>query len=93
MPASSVFRTVADASAFFEQGALGYSDSTRPGVYDGLELRSFGWRVEPLAVSRVASSFFEDSNRFPSGSVAFDSALVMRNIRHEWHAREPLLRR
>jgi hypothetical protein len=90
MPAGSVFRTVAEASAFFEQGALGYSATARPGVFDGLELRSFAWRVEPLEVSRVASSFFEDSTRFPLGAVAFDSALLMRDIRHEWHAREPL---
>ena len=90
VPTTSVFRSVAEASAFFEQGALGYSATARPGVYDGLELRSFAWRIEPLAVERVASSFFENTRRFPSGSVAFDSAFLMRDIRHEWRARESL---
>jgi hypothetical protein len=38
----------------------------------------------------VESSFFEDRQRFPEGSVRFDSALLMRDLQHEWHAREPL---
>lgn len=90
LPAGSVFRSLADASAFFEGGSLGYSATGRTGVYDGLELRSFGWRVEPLAVSAVRSSFFEDSLRFPTGSVEFDCALLMRNVEHEWRAREQM---
>ena len=90
LPATSVFRSMAQASAFFEQGALGYSATGKPGIYDGLELRSFAWRMEPLAVSRVSSSFFENPATFPVGTVTFDSALLMRDIRHEWHAREPL---
>ena len=28
--------------------------------------------------------------RFPPGAVAFDCALLMREIAHEWHAREEL---
>jgi hypothetical protein len=50
---------------------------------------SHGWRVEPLAVEHVESSWFEDAARFPAGSVAFDSALLMRDVAHEWrgHAR------
>jgi hypothetical protein len=90
LPATSVFRSLAEASAFFERGALGYSATARTGVFDGLELRSFGWRLEPLAVTAVRSSFFEDRSRFPAGSVAFDCALVMRNIRHEWRAHRPM---
>jgi hypothetical protein len=90
LPAGSVFRSLAHASAFFEGGSLGYSATGRTGVYDGLELRSFTWRVEPLAVSGVRSSFFEDLRRFPTGSVEFDCALLMRNVEHEWHAREQM---
>lgn len=69
---------------------MGYSAGRRAGEYDGLELRSEGWRVEPLAVEHVASSFLEDPGRFPPGAATFDCALVMRRLSHEWHARPPL---
>jgi len=42
-------------------------------------------------VERVESSFFEDKSRFPPGTVKFDCALLMRDIEHEWHSREPLV--
>lgn len=90
LPRASVFTSLEEASAFFERGALGYSATTQPGHFDGLELRSLKWRVEPLAVERVSSSFFADEKVFPKGSVHFDCALLMRDIEHEWHAREPL---
>jgi hypothetical protein len=89
-PTSSVFRSVAEASAFFECGSLGYSATRRPGVYDGLELRTFGWDVVPLSVERVESSYFEDGRLFPAGSASFDSALLMRGLAHEWHGRPAL---
>jgi len=90
LPKESVFRSVDEASAFFERGSVGYSATPDPGRFDGLELRSLNWRVEPLAVERVSSSFFADEEVFPKGSVRFDCALLMRGIEHEWHAREPL---
>ncbi len=90
LPATSAFGSVAEASAFFEAGSLGYSPSAEGGRLDGLELRTHGWHVRPLAVRQVESSFFEDRQRFPEGSVRFDSALLMRGLQHEWHAREPL---
>jgi hypothetical protein len=89
-PASSIFASLDEASAFFEAGSLGYSASARCGCYDGLELRSFHWRVEPLDVERSESSYFDDAARFPPGSAVFDSALLMRGIRHEWHTRPTL---
>lgn len=81
-PSGSVFPTLAEASAFFERGSLGYSATAVPGQFDGLELRSQTWTVQPLAVDRIESSFFE---ALPAGSVEFDGALLMRNIDHEWH--------
>ncbi len=83
-PPGSVFGSLAEASAFFERGSLGYSVTATPGCYDGLELRSQSWTVEPLAVERIESSYFA---AFPAGSVEFDGALLMRNIDHEWHGR------
>jgi hypothetical protein len=90
LPEDSVFSSLAEASCFFERGSVGYSPAANPGDYDGLELRSFSWRVEPLAVERVYSSFFSNEDVFPKGSVRFDCALLMHGIEHEWHAREPL---
>ena len=89
-PAGSVFGSLASASAFFERGALGYSATGRHGTFDGLELRSLSWRLEPLTVSHVTSSFFEDLSRFPRGSVEFDCALLMRDTAHEWRAHDQL---
>jgi hypothetical protein len=90
MPADSVFRGLDEASAFFKGGSLGYSPTRRPGTFDGLELRTTRWIVEPLAVRHVESSFFEDSQRFPRGTVTFDCALLMRDIEHEWHGRDQI---
>lgn len=87
LPAGSVFKSLAEASAFFERGSLGFSPGRKPGRFEGLELRCEGWRVEPLAAGHVSSSFFENPRLFPEGSVTFDCALLMRGIRHEWHER------
>ena len=88
LPKTSVFRSLEEASAFFQAGSLGYSATPDPKKHHGLELRCHTWKVEPLAVEEVQSSFFEDATRFPPGTVTFDSALLMRGIAHEWHARE-----
>ncbi|MBI1315137.1 hypothetical protein GC176_27920 [bacterium] len=91
LPSGSVFDSVEEASAFFRHGSLGYSDSCRAGMYDGLELRTLNWSVQPLAVDRLESSYCEDTRLFPTGSIGFDSALLMQNIQHEWHE-QPQLR-
>jgi hypothetical protein len=90
LPAESVFPSLAEASSFFERGFVGYSATRHPGALDGLELRTCSWSVTPLRVESVYSRFFEDESAFPPGTVRFDDALLMRNIEHEWHAREPL---
>ena len=89
LPEGSVFGSIEEASAFFEGGSVGYSPGgTRE--LNGIELRSFNWKVEPLKVTRIESSFFEDVSVFPNGSVEFDCALLMRDIAHEWRALESL---
>ena len=87
LPVDSVFQTVDEVSAFFEQGSLGYSATRREGRFDGMELRSFTWSVTPLDVRKVESSYFADVSLFPPGSATFDNALLMRGIEHEWHSR------
>jgi hypothetical protein len=90
LPATSIFPSLAAASDFFERGALGYSPARQPGQFDGLELRSLRWQMEPLSVEFVESNFFGDEQLFPAGSTNFDCALLMRGIHHEWHGRESL---
>jgi hypothetical protein len=90
LPAASVFGSIEEASAFFQAGSLGYSATPAPARYQGLELRCRNWRVEPLEVDEVRSSFFEDVALFPKGSIEFDCALLMRGIEHEWHGKADL---
>jgi hypothetical protein len=90
LPASSIFQSVDEASAFFQAGSVGYSPTSDPSRFQGLELRCLNWQVEPLAVEDVQSSFFDDVSLFPSGSIEFDSALLMRGIDHEWHSQPDL---
>ncbi|PWT78414.1 MAG: hypothetical protein C5B60_01175 [Chloroflexi bacterium] len=89
LPEHSIFASLEEASAFFEHGVLGYSVTNQLGKLDSLELRCQNWKVEPLHMTTVRSSFFEDRNRFPSGSTELDCGLLMRGVRHEWYVREP----
>ena len=90
LPASSCFDSLSEASAFFEGGSLGYSVTHDGERLDGLLLRTLDWRVRALSVVEAYSSFFADQQRFPAGSIQFDHALIMRDIRHEWHKAEDL---
>ena len=90
LPPSSMFRTVAEASAFFEPGSVGYSATASGKRLDGIVLTTHSWSVAPLAVERVFSTYFADESVFPKGSVTFDCALIMRNIAHEWQAGAPM---
>jgi len=90
LPASSVFHSLEEASAFFQAGCLGYSATPDPSRFQGLELRCLNWHVEPLEIEQVRSSFFDDVSLFPKGSIEFDCALLMRDIQHEWHGKSDL---
>ncbi len=84
LPATSIFASVPEVSAFFAAGSVGYSVTSQNHRLDGIKLVTDTWSVEALDVEHVQSSFFDDEARFPKGSVAFDCALVMRDIEHEW---------
>ena len=90
LPGGSVFANVTQCSQFFEAGSLGYSPASECARFDGMELRTVDWKVQPLEVTHVESSFFDDRDTFPDGSVTLDNALLMRGIEHEWHSRETL---
>ena len=85
LPPTSVFSSLAAASQFFAEGAIGYSPNSSTRQLEGMELRCKQWQVEALNVDRCESSYFSDTSLFPAGSVTFDCALLMRNIDHEWH--------
>ena len=89
LPASSCFASLEDASAFFDQGCIGYSVSDVAGRLDGLKLETHHWEVRPLDVMNIHSGFFFDKRHFPKGTVEFDHGLVMRNVRHDWLALPP----
>jgi hypothetical protein len=90
LPPSSIFGSIENASAFFEPGSVGYSATASGQRLDGVVLTTHSWSVAPLVMSRVFSSYFADEAKFPAGSIAFDCALIMRNIAHEWQAGAPM---
>jgi hypothetical protein len=90
LPRSSIFSSVDEASAFFRAGALGYSETRTPGIFEGVERRSVNWRVTPLIMERVECNLFGDGSDFPPGSAEYECALLMRSTEHEWHGLETL---
>jgi len=80
----SIFETLQNVSDFFEKGSVGYSPNGN--TFDGMELKSKSWKVRPLEVKSVKSSFFENEEIFPKGSVKFDNAILMTEIAHEWRS-------
>ena len=67
MADSSVFRSVGDASAFFEPGSVGYSATASGSRLDGVVLKTESWSVAPLAIERAHSSYFEDTGDVSEG--------------------------
>jgi len=90
LPVDSAFSSLESASEFFRGGSVGYSPARDSDRLEGLKLVTPTWRVEPLAVSEVRSSWLENTSAFPPGSVEFDCALVMRDVAHSWAAAPPL---
>ncbi len=91
LPESSCFKSLAESSAYFASGRVGYSVTRDCCRLDGIRLQTDGWQVRPLSVNQVESSFFADESAFPAGSVTFDHALVMRDLRHRWHPEPDML--
>lgn len=87
----SVFESVAAASAFFRSAPVGYAATPCDGVFDGVELGTDGWNLEPLHVERVSSSFFDDGARFPPGTATLDSAFLMAQIPTRWRPQPQLV--
>ena len=90
IPSDSCFHSMEEASSFFEGGSIGYSVTADKRRLDGIRLRTEDWKVQPLAVEKVYSSYFADASLFPEGSTSFDCALIMRSLRHQWVAENDL---
>ncbi|MCW2935301.1 MAG: hypothetical protein JWM19_6263 [Actinomycetia bacterium] len=87
---STLFAGLAEASAFFQQGSSGYSPGRDLGHLDGIALATSSWRVEPVDVHVVRSTFFDNEVRFPRGSATFDCALLMRDVPVTWDPLRPM---
>jgi hypothetical protein len=87
----SIFATVEAASAFFRSAPVGYAATPCDGVFDGVELGTDGWNLEPLHVERVASSYFDDGTRFPPGTATLDSAFLMSQMTTRWRPQPQLV--
>jgi hypothetical protein len=82
---SHLFASMRDISMFFRRAAVGWSPGRTAGSLEGVELDSERWSMMP-AVVKARSSFFDDPERFPPGSLELDSAVVMRDIPVTWRA-------
>jgi len=91
LPGSSCFGSLAEASAFFEGGSLGFSVTRDGDRLDALRLDTPEWRLRALAVTEASSSYFTDEQRFPRGTVEYDHALIMRDLAHVWHHETEML--
>jgi hypothetical protein len=90
LPESRLFADVEEASQFFQRGSVGYSATSDPTRFDGLELRTSAWSAAPATVLHARSSFFEDETRIPEGTATLDCALLMQNVPVSWFAQPSL---
>ena len=82
MSAESIFDSLDGASAYFKASTCGCSPNQER--YDQLELKPHNWNFSPLDIEHLEASWFECETRFPTGTIEFDSAFIMRDIAHEW---------
>ena len=90
LPEGSVFGSTEEVSEFFKTGNIGWSSRQDDGQFDAIELKTVEWRMEPLKVKQSYSAYFSDTSRFPESSVEFDSAMIMRNLKHSWVSQKNL---
>ena len=82
-----MFPTLEEAAGFFSLGATGYSATNDPKRFEGMDLRSLSWKIAPLKVVKAYSRWYSRPEIFGPGTVELDSALVVRDVPHEWHSR------
>jgi len=90
LPEGSVFESTKEVSNFFKTGNIGWSSRAQSNQFDAIELTTVEWRMEPFKVKESFSAYFSNTSMFPKGSVEFDSAMIMRNLKHSWVSRDNL---
>lgn len=81
-PQESVLKTLDTASCFFEDESHYISPKYQTSVFNCLSETTLNWKMSPLSVGALQSDFFENKQLFPKGSIYFDHALLMKNVRH-----------
>jgi len=82
---SKLFPDLQTASAFFQSSPTAWSPR-RDDSLEAVSLHTEAWSVEAAEPVAVRSSFFDDRTRFPAGSVALDSAMLMLDVPVRWDA-------
>jgi hypothetical protein len=88
-PADSVFASLDEASRFYREAAMGYSAGRGDGQFEGLRLWTGTWDVRPLRIEAARSTFLDGLTA--PGRVELDSALILRDLEHEWQPLPPIL--
>lgn len=84
LPHDSIFRSLDEATAFFAHHSAGMTDGAAPREFDGMKLPTRHWQVIPVDITCMRSAYFDDTSRFPEGSIHFDSALLLRGTATDW---------
>jgi uncharacterized protein YqjF (DUF2071 family) len=82
---SRLFPAFDDVRTFFARGDAGFSCTLDGHHMEGMRLETLEWNMVPLEVDTVRSTFYDDSDRFPPGSIGLDGAVLMRGVPHRRH--------
>ena len=85
-----LFARLTDVTRFFERADCGFESARGGDTLEGMRLHQQRWEMTPVALDGLHSAFYADEQRFPRGSVGFDSAVIMRGIPHYWQALDSL---
>ncbi len=83
-----LFARLADVRGFFQRADCGFEYTRGGDALEGMRLNQQRWEMTPVALDGLHSAFYADEQRFPRGSVGFDSAVIMRGIPHYWQTLE-----
>jgi hypothetical protein len=86
---SGLFASMSAIATFFQCATVGWSPSRTTGALEGVELASERWPMTPALVQQARSSYFDNPQLFPTGSIELDSAVVMREVPVSWRAVNP----
>jgi hypothetical protein len=78
---SQLFDTAEAASNFYRYAPIAISPAPKGHKFETLELATETWAVDKVQVNKLVATFYD---AMPQSEIAFDHALVMRNIRATW---------